>query len=1577
MSLENATTWYAYQDRLSVYFILKEILKDSSNTTFIFDSKEYKNDKFDDISIYSNWTIFKKQIKHSNEAKEFKKDFLASDSWWYDLWLYSLYKSYLSYPEKDNLKELRICTTWQKPLTWSKILRFIMDDYNWIEKSFEDSSIYKINIDNLWNNESWVDNSWKSLKKCIEDNKILRPDFIWFLNKLVIEINLPQFSMNVEDMWELEENIEILLQKLWVWIFPNHWINEKEILLKLVEFVNKKRSSLNLKNWEKITIHEILRHIWINQSYWAIEQNFTIDKKKNITNDAFSEKLLAISRSSNKIFVKWEPWAWKSWFVENFQKFLSEKSIKFARHYCYIWLEDSLYCSDRVKTNTFFWNLINDILSCFPKSKSQKDKLYASDLSELNLLLSNIDEKFILIIDWLDHINRITKLDNGISNIEVDIVENLPKLKLNQKTSLIIFSQPPLEKEFEWFKCVSLPVWNKEIIQEYLNKISINYKEDFIDLLFEKSKWNALYLNYLLSEYKKNNDINTLPIYDFNLKSYYEHLICQSKINDNVLYALTWLHFRVTEMELKEITNDWDFVKEALQSFSHILNENFSKWWLIIYHESFQRFIIKEKLEKKGIVINTKIYKPIIEWLAKKGFYSFTKSYRNLLILCVKTWEYSKWIDLVNKDFITKSLYHWYNINLIKQNHKLLSECVVEEKNIEKLIYIFENSRILSTVLDDNFNDLKYIESLMYVQWYEKVKEYLEFEWKLTVWPLFWLEVCYLLDINKQNAPWDLYLENYDLRQSTNDEYEKYIKFSTRHALSIEDISLSSKKVGYIIDIIKDNDDLIEIFNNEISLFKNENPNFIESLCKNKEEIRKIINYSQVISSKNIDELLTEILNKDAYSEEYLSLFKDFFFKINGLIKNKDEQKISKIIEKLSFKNWFYNWCIYFIKIKVLQNKDFKFDELKDSFSYLILDLEPFKWKPRTVDICQIKWFILDSIDQWLNLIKNSSEEWKEIISILEKVTKETTTYLNQISWWPLTPWKKIDLFKKYLSPLNRDIILSSIEKDIKSDTNIYSELAENFFDLSIYYWKSWLKEKSGKYFSKALRYSISNWYEWYQKDTTLEELINPLYNIYKLDNVKWSDYAKKVENLAWTVTSHTKCWWLPLNWFKEYTNISLNNSILYLLNKLLTSSDWHDWMWEEMLEELLIKINWNINPFIEMFVIKTFLNSKFSEKFLNYSLNVFEKVVEVDEKIWVDFLSLIIEKSYIKDHWNPRNDSRDRLISLSMKYKLVYNKINQDNYPSQNKVILSWLINRSLWISNSNINFKMTNDELIFDIMENEFIPESKLIILFFIIKERKFDDSLKKLINTLVLRNFEKFNKYDKKYNKLDLDRLFIKPTKQYLYYKMSVFTTKTWWWFEWFIEVDNFIEVWNIDFDVAIDCLFSINQDIYYNIEIPHKMSSNLIISISQITDKSDLALKMYDNLYDIISFRIPDLIEDNFDNSLLKKLNLNIEELLVCILISRLRIWATEISSIAISWITYLLYNYKDLLIKPLKWFLKNNDKFLYINKQILFQILLDFHNEVDNKYIINFKNEILQNCPSWEYTIDYIIKQFDF
>ena len=49
MSLNTAHEGYAYQDLLTIYFILKELLKGNKNTIFSIDKKHINNDRFDDL----------------------------------------------------------------------------------------------------------------------------------------------------------------------------------------------------------------------------------------------------------------------------------------------------------------------------------------------------------------------------------------------------------------------------------------------------------------------------------------------------------------------------------------------------------------------------------------------------------------------------------------------------------------------------------------------------------------------------------------------------------------------------------------------------------------------------------------------------------------------------------------------------------------------------------------------------------------------------------------------------------------------------------------------------------------------------------------------------------------------------------------------------------------------------------------------------------------------------------------------------------------------------------------------------------------------------------------------------------------------------------------------------------------------------------------------------------------------------------------------------------------------------------------------------------------------------------------
>ena len=61
MALNTAHEGYEYQDLLTTYFILREILNEH-DAEFYIDKKEHSDDKFDDLTITNELGIFKKQI---------------------------------------------------------------------------------------------------------------------------------------------------------------------------------------------------------------------------------------------------------------------------------------------------------------------------------------------------------------------------------------------------------------------------------------------------------------------------------------------------------------------------------------------------------------------------------------------------------------------------------------------------------------------------------------------------------------------------------------------------------------------------------------------------------------------------------------------------------------------------------------------------------------------------------------------------------------------------------------------------------------------------------------------------------------------------------------------------------------------------------------------------------------------------------------------------------------------------------------------------------------------------------------------------------------------------------------------------------------------------------------------------------------------------------------------------------------------------------------------------------------------------------------------------------------------------
>src|SRR5690606_8529076 len=100
--------------------------------------------------------------------------------------------------------------------------------------------------------------------------------------------------------------------------------------------------------------------------------------------------------------------------------------------------------------------------------------------------------------------------------------------------------------------------------------------------------------------------------------------------------------------------------------------------------------------------------------------------------------------------------------------------------------------------------------------------------------------------------------------------------------------------------------------------------------------------------------------------------------------------------------NWFRYWLIYLIKISELSSREYSDEELIETFSYLVRDLEPFKGEPRACDFYKQLPFIRQTFHQGLLLCKGNSELLVTCCDLLENVT-ELTTSIQRAHSGPLT----------------------------------------------------------------------------------------------------------------------------------------------------------------------------------------------------------------------------------------------------------------------------------------------------------------------------------------------------------------------------------------------------------------------------------------------------------------------------------------------------------------------------------------------------------------------------------------------
>ncbi len=1560
MALAKAHEGYEYQDLLTAYFILKEILEENESE-FVIDKKEFQGDRIDDLLIKSKMGHFKKQIKYSGESNHtFQKSDIAADSP-YGIALDRLYANWKIYSKQKKLTEFRLCLAWNAPTDALKdFLEPVTEKDSFAEYP---TKVFRIKVRAIWpEGQTLPVSSWRRFRK--EAERIDREDFLEFCNHLLIETMLPKFSLDLNEPGALETIVIQQVKNLGIGIFPNDHTSPDHFVLSLTALIKRARSK-DIVLDTKI----IFRELNIRTDYGTIEQIFPVVQSENIARKDALEEIIRQADEKRKIILVGEPGSGKSWLIENLQQLLKQKGIQSVRHYCYTRLDDLLQ-KERIQLNVFYGNLIHDILQMFPKLKKVKSKRYASSLSELNLLLEHIEQPTYLIVDGLDHIERIFNYRpyTDLSRQDIAIIENLERLSVSANLKVIITSQNISQlQEISSFHKVSIPAWTEEDVKGLLRKMKIKNSlvrkgEYLFQTLFKKSGGNPLYLKYLIDEVRKCKTnlfrfIEKLPAYSFNLSEYYQYLLTQVNMREDIPQVLSGVNFSLTKVELAEITGSGDYVGESLEVLSPVLKMNFSQSGYIVYHESFRRFII-ERLKGSSVSIEKKVFQPIIDWFEKKDFYVFRKAYRYYLSFLYESGEFEKMLAYIRPSFVVDSVINGQPWEQIERNYKYFVKAACLQKNLPKIILLNEIDKVIATTEDNLSNDFDlYTEALGKIYGFEYVSEYLLFEGNPALDINSGLKACYACDEGGVAAPWLQYMS------------------LIRKGDKIEDNELKYFIRGLIV--LEKEDELIKMLEKAIKnkhfLFQdhcynemkaNRNQEYIKSLMQKNPVVKKLLRNKRVMvkaTPADIMKMADEILTIDHSLRREADLLEKFFTAFRKYAGDKDLLK--KLTDKFKARNWFYNWIIYWLRIIAAKNvKRVNYYTIKEAFDFLQYSTDPFLGKPRVADLYSAHYLIYESLQEGLSLIR-TGEQWKEIIDILVEVSEETTVSLQRSIMGPLQTSTLFKLLEEFISDENRDYINEVFEEMIKDeeDRRLHGDIAEYNLRLAILFSNAGNRSKATVYFTKGIECMFAYTM---RKDLTLWDLIEGVEWMAKLFPDQALDELKYIKVLVNSAVYHTdgkETNYFPGLWFKRFINIDFDKASLYLLQDLKRS--YHNWVAGKGLIDLLCAANGNVSPVVESLIAFTFPCND-SEDFTRYCIDLHDKLQNTHPVEAGKLASRII--SSVQPRHNRRFSSTltEKINNLILEYnsKLTI-PIEKEFRPSLKK---KWYENRITVRKEFSV---MNADEMI-DYFESNGVQKNDFNSLCYYFDQfREVSDPVKELIVTIVGKNNREYS------DKLPIDVIFETGNDTECYYWICRFADDVGGHFERFVNQKAFKKAIAINKDKAIEFLFEIlpsRLDIQFNFDL----SANLLKTLSDNGFEKKVLKEMWENLKTMSSYRLPFQEPIEWESKLENKLDMSLEEILICMLITRIKASTTERFRHVTLSLQYLLNESPEKLVKPLKWFFENHERFLKPVLAVVLQ-LLEEHKTKDASYHLQFETEIRSFFPTYYFLIDTLIgKLFD-
>lgn len=1034
--MSNFNYGYEYQDLVAINIALT-LLTARKEFKMILDYKENDKDKLDDIILEIENKKYKMQVKHNKTNENLEKVHFESDTG-----IFNVPKAL--YNQNDDI--IPVFITNRKYLG-----NFLIPDVR--NKIFENSKIFKID-----NTKIVYDNA---------DNIIVIPDYF-------------DASFETEKLGELEKEIECKLNYLGIGLYPNENITFEDTLKKLAfEFRNLRLKSKEIDS--TITNRKVINIIGLIVTYKELPQSFRIENEYNIMNNELYSNIF--ENIHDNICLVGEPGIGKSWFVQNMiNKIFKTNNVKYIRYTFFRNIQD-LSIKDRVNKNVMISNIKKQLINYYGYEKMSN--LYGSSLQEILDFLEKNNEKITFIFDGLDHIDRELLIHSNELSKEITEVKN-EIISISKKNCNVIIVSQPIEEIDEYlksgFKKIEMPRFTKNETVMLSKKMELNLNEDLYQKICDKANGNPLYIRTILNNIKNDSNIEFLDSINDNINSYYNYLLTNVDINQDIIPLLINGYMTLNVQELNQITGySKEVIQRKINKYLPILKSISIDNSYTIYHESFRRFLL-DKIKCEGSNIKILCYRKLADWLMEKEDMFATKIYNTYFQILYEAEKYNEIISKCNYDFIYKSYLNGYYAHV----HNVLKIIANSLKHIEVTpdkIIEYDLVKNMIWYAKDNI-EFEYDSICQYYAKkfsYEKIHSilYTTDEEPILKFDMG-LALLYYCDNNNISINWKPYILKYKQEQKND------IKEVTRYIIRYQ--------------IINGN---IENFINITKPVPNS-----ESFGKN---IIEIIKEELKFKKYDLDE--TKIEDK-----KYLKIFQDY-----GTVYNKLDKKI------INDKNFFHNdignkvYCLKYASIEEINDFQREIPNYTDSYIHnwykLIcktykaikknesIDNNIFIWikeffnnsyifssQGRIVDASGLYDYMVDSIGDILGYIRDKNV-LREVLGFFLENASNATVFLMGAKMGPFTENKILDMLNNIKNKDNQAILFDTVYK-YYSENNIsgyYTDIASTYLKIACLGYSYIRDEQASELYKDAIKLLISYYNH---KEITIYDLTTTLNKI-------------------------------------------------------------------------------------------------------------------------------------------------------------------------------------------------------------------------------------------------------------------------------------------------------------------------------------------------------------------------------------------------------------------------------------------------------------------------------------------------